>query len=285
MSGLREIRNRIHSTSTIMQITAAMRMVSAAKLKKAQDDIGKMGPYAEALRELLWRVRAAVTAENTSVYAQQRTVSRVLIVVITANRGLCGAFNSSVVKATRQLIADSPPDQTVSLLCIGKKGYDAFKKTHDIIRDESALYDLLCFQNVEKVAAHIMNRFVKGDCDRVDLVYNKSKNIITQALVKAQILPMALPKGEPPKVDYIYEPGQLALLEKLIPKALKSQLFKAILDSTAAEHAARMTAMYKATDNAKDLQAELKRIYNKARQAAITKEISEIVSGVEALSS
>ncbi len=285
MSGLKEIRNRIHSISAIMQITAAMRMVSAAKLKQAQDDIAEMSPYADRLWELLGRIGAAAMTENTSIYVQQRPVSRALIAVITANRGLCGAFNSNVVKATRELIANSYPDSVISLLCIGKKGVSAFEKTHDIIGDESAVYDSLCSQNVERVAVHLMDRFAKGDFDKVDLVYNQFENVITQVLVKEPMLPLALPKWEAPEVDYIYEPSRRAIWDLLIPKALESQLFKAICHSVAAEHSARMTAMYKATDNAKDLQAELKRSYNKARQAAITKEISEIVSGAEALGS
>lgn len=284
MSGLKEIRTRIHSVSAIMQITTAMRMVSAAKLKKAQRDIGEMRPYADALRGLLLQLNATTPAENNSPYAQLRPVSRRLIVVITANRGLCGAFNSNVIKATHQLL-QATPEEEYALLCIGKKGSDSLEKRCEVIGDESALYEGLSFSKVERVALYIMNRFARGHCDAVTLVYSRFKNAMVQEIVREQMLPIALPEGETPQLDYLYEPDKAALLEALIPKALKNQLFKALLDSTAAEHAARMTAMYKATDNAKDLQTELKRTYNKARQAAITKEILEIVSGAEALNS
>lgn len=284
MSGLKEIRTRIHSVGAIMQITAAMRMVSAAKLKKAQDDIGKMRPYADKLRELLQQLTATTDSEHSSPYAQARPVSRVLIVAITANRGLCGAFNSNVIKTTRRRIATAYPDKDVSLLSIGKKGYGILKKSHEVIADEHQLYEELSFRRVERVATDIMRSFAQGHYDKVELVYNKFKNAINQELITEQLLPIALPEGKPSKVDYLYEPDRASLLEALIPKALKNQLFKALLDSIAAEHAARMTAMYKATDNAEDLQMQLRRTYNKARQATITREISEIVGGAEALS-
>lgn len=284
MANLKEIRNRINSVSSTMQITSAMKMVSAAKLKKAQDAITAMRPYAEKLTELIQNISATLEGDAAGVYAEQREVNKVLLVVITSNRGLCGAFNANVIKATRTLIDATYAGKNVDVLTIGKKGYDLVGKTETVFANRSDLFDALTFVNVEAVAQQIMDAFIEGTYDKVELVYNQFKNAATQIVLTEQFLPLKPIETESNvATDYIYEPSKEEIILNLIPTSLKTQLYKAVLDSNAAEHGARMTAMHKATDNAKDLRDQLKLTYNKARQAAITNEILEIVGGAEAL--
>lgn len=267
-----------------MQITSAMKMVSAAKLKKAQDAITAMRPYAEKLTELIQNISATLEGDAAGVYAEQREVNKVLLVVITSNRGLCGAFNANVIKATRTLIDATYAGKNVDVLTIGKKGYDLVGKTETVFANRSDLFDALTFVNVEAVAQQIMDAFIEGTYDKVELVYNQFKNAATQIVLTEQFLPLKPIETESNvATDYIYEPSKEEIILNLIPTSLKTQLYKAVLDSNAAEHGARMTAMHKATDNAKDLRDQLKLTYNKARQAAITNEILEIVGGAEAL--
>ena len=284
MANLKEIRNRISSVSSTMQITSAMKMVSAAKLKKAQDAITAMRPYADKLTELLQSLSATLDADSGSKYATQREVSNVLIVAITSNRGLCGAFNSNIIKQTQNLISNVHADKNVSVVAIGKKANDAFSKSGNVIANKSEVFDDLTFENVAEIAEMLMDKFVEGEFDKIELVYNKFKNAATQIVMTEQFLPI-VPVEEDANVnlDYIFEPSKIEIVEQLIPKSLKTQLFKGIRDSFASEHGARMTAMHKATDNATELRDQLKLTYNKARQAAITNEILEIVGGAEAL--
>ncbi len=284
MANLKEIRNRISSVSSTMQITSAMKMVSAAKLKKAQDAITAMRPYADKLTELLQGLSATLDADSGSKFSTQREVKNVLIVPITSNRGLCGAFNSNIIKQTQHLINDKYAGKKVSVLTIGKKANDAFSKKNIVVGNYSELYDDLTFDNVAHVAEKLMDMFVAGDYDRIDIVYNKFKNAATQEIMIEQFLPIVSVESDVnTNLDYIFEPSKAEIVEQLIPKSLKTQLFKGIRDSFASEHGARMTAMHKATDNATELRDELKLTYNKARQAAITNEILEIVGGAEAL--
>ncbi|MBO6879955.1 ATP synthase F1 subunit gamma [Winogradskyella sp.] len=285
MANLKEIRNRISSVSSTMQITSAMKMVSAAKLKKAQDAITAMRPYSNKLTELLQSLSATLDADSGSKYSVQREVKNVLIVAITSNRGLAGAFNSNIIKEVNRLATETYANQEVSYLAIGKKANDAFKKTNKVIANKSDLYDDLTFENVAEIAEMIMEKFVEGNYDKVELVYNSFKNAATQIIMSEQFLPIVPIEGEDAhaNLDYIFEPSKQEIVETLIPKSLKTQLYKAIRDSFASEHGARMTAMHKATDNATELRDQLKLTYNKARQAAITNEILEIVGGAEAL--
>lgn len=284
MANLKEIRNRISSVSSTMQITSAMKMVSAAKLKKAQDAITAMRPYSNKLTELLQNLSATLDADSGSKYATQREVKNVLIVAITSNRGLCGAFNSNIIKQTNTLINDVYADKNVSVLAIGKKSNDAFTKQNRVIDNKSEVFDDLTFDNVAEIADMIMDKFVQAEFDKVELVYNRFKNAATQIIMTEQFLPIVPVENEANNnLDYIFEPSKQEIVETLIPKSLKTQLFKSIRDSFASEHGARMTAMHKATDNATELRDQLKLTYNKARQAAITNEILEIVGGAEAL--
>ena len=284
MANLKEIRNRISSVSSTMQITSAMKMVSAAKLKKAQDAITAMRPYSNKLTELLQHLSASIDSDRESKYSNQRVVNKVLILAITSNRGLCGAFNSNIIKQVSSLIDDVYADKDTAVLAIGKKANDAFSKRGLVMANESDVFDDLTFENVARVAEMIMEKFVEGDFDRVDLVYNSFKNAATQIVRTEQFLPIKPLEGEVEhNVDYIFEPSKEEIIETLIPKSLKTQLFKGIRDSFASEPGARMTAMHKATDNATELRDQLKLTYNKARQAAITNEILEIVGGAEAL--
>lgn len=284
MANLKEIRNRITSVSSTMQITSAMKMVSAAKLKKAQDAITAMRPYADKLTELLQSLSATLDSDSGSAFAQQREVQKVLLVAINSNRGLCGAFNSNIIKATSSLINNEFKGKEVSIVTIGKKANDAFKKSGKVIANNSEVYDDLTFDNVAEIAETLMNTFVEAKADKIILVYNKFKNAATQEIMTEQFLPIVPVEGEAnANLDYIFEPSKLEIVEALIPKSLKTQLYKAIRDSFASEHGARMTAMHKATDNATELRDQLKLTYNKARQAAITNEILEIVGGAEAL--
>jgi len=284
MANLKEIRNRISSVSSTMQITSAMKMVSAAKLKKAQDAITAMRPYADKLTELLQSLSATLDADSGSKYSIQREVNNVLVVAITSNRGLCGAFNSNIIKQTQNLISNVHADKNVSVLAIGKKANDAFSKKGIVIANKSSVFDDLTFENVADIAEMLMDKFVAGDYDKIVIVYNKFKNAATQEIMTEQFLPIVPVEADANvNLDYIFEPSKIEIVEQLIPKSLKTQLFKGIRDSFASEHGARMTAMHKATDNATELRDQLKLTYNKARQAAITNEILEIVGGAEAL--
>jgi len=286
MANLKEIRNRIASVSSTMQITSAMKMVSAAKLKKAQDAITAMRPYADKLTELLQSLSATLDADTGSKYSDQREVKKVLIVPITSNRGLCGAFNSNIIKEVAKLKSQNFSTQDVSYLTIGKKANDAFKKTNKVIANKSHIFDDLTFDNVAEIAEMLMDKFVSGEFDKIIIVYNKFKNAATQEIMTEQFLPIVPIEGNANlNLDYIFEPSKVEIVEQLIPKSLKTQLYKSVRDSFASEHGARMTAMHKATDNATELRDQLKLTYNKARQAAITNEILEIVGGAEALNS
>lgn len=284
MANLKEIRNRITSVSSTMQITSAMKMVSAAKLKKAQDAITAMRPYAEKLTELLQNLSSTLDGEVGGAYTKQREINKVLVVAITSNRGLCGAFNTNVIKQAKVLV-ESYPGKQVDIFAIGKKGNDILTKTSTVIDNQSAIYDNLTFDNVATIAQALTDKFVSGDYDKIEVVYNQFKNAATQIVQTEQFLPLAAIKSDKAVAsgDYIFEPSKEEIVETLIPKMLKTQLYKSIRDSFASEHGARMTAMHKATDNATDLRNQLKLTYNKARQAAITNEILEIVGGAEAL--
>ena len=284
MANLKEIRNRIASVSSTMQITSAMKMVSAAKLKKAQDAITAMRPYSEKLTELLQNLSAALEGDTGGAFAEQREVNKVLLVVITSNRGLCGAFNANVIKQVKALQSAYAGKQ-VDVLAVGKKGNDALRKTCNVIDNQSGVFDTLTFENVAMVAQTLMDKFAAGEYDRIELVYNHFKNAATQIVKAEQFLPLAPAevKETTATTDYIFEPSKEEIVLSLIPLSLKTQLYKAIRDSFASEHGARMTAMHKATDNATALRNQLKLTYNKARQAAITGEILEIVGGAEAL--
>ena len=286
MANLKEIRNRITSIKSTMQITSAMKMVSAAKLKKAQDAIVAMRPYSSKLTELLQNLSATLDGDTSGAYSTQREVSKVLLVVVTSNRGLCGGFNSSITKTVTKTIAENYSDKDVSVFAIGKKGEDVLSKTSSVISSRNDIFDDLTFDNVAVIAEKLMDFYTEGTYDKIELVYNQFKNAATQLPQVEQFLPIKpIEGGDAAAVnsDYIFEPSKEAIVEALIPKSLKTQLYKAIRDSFASEHGARMTAMHKATDNAKDLRDELLLTYNKARQAAITNEILEIVGGAEAL--
>ncbi len=284
MANLKEIRNRITSVSSTMQITSAMKMVSAAKLKKAQDAITAMRPYAEKLTELLQSLSATLDGEVGGSFTAQREVNKVLVVAITSNRGLCGAFNTNVIKQAKT-IAESYSGKQVDVFAIGKKGNDALGKTNTIVGNKSEVFDDLTFDNVAEIAQILTDKFTSGEYDKIEIVYNQFKNAATQIVQSEQFLPLAPVKSDKPVStgDYIFEPSKEEIVLTLIPKSLKTQLYKAIRDSFASEHGARMTAMHKATDNATELRDQLKLTYNKARQAAITNEILEIVGGAEAL--
>ena len=284
MANLKEIRNRISSIGSTMQITSAMKMVSAAKLKKAQDAITAMRPYSSKLTELLQNLSATLDGDAGGAYSKQREVSKVLLVVVTSNRGLCGGFNSSVIKETTQNIAANYQEVDVDLLTIGKKGNDILSKSYPVIDARNDIFDNLTFDFVAEVAEKIMKLYEDGTYDKIEIIYNRFKNAATQIPQVEQFLPIKPVEGDTnASADYIFEPSKEKIVLELIPKSLKTQLYKAVRDSFAAEHGARMTAMHKATDNATELRDELLLTYNKARQAAITNEILEIVGGAEAL--
>jgi len=286
MSGLKEIRNRINSVSSTMQITNAMKMVSAAKLKKAQDSITATLPYSNKLSELIKSISASVDSDESSPLFEKRELKKPLLIVITSNKGLCGGFNSSIIKEVYNL-ASEYGSNTPDLLTIGKKGNDILRKKFNVISSHNEVYDNFSYSSVKEIAEKIMQRFENEEYDEIVLVYNHFKNAATQIITKEQYLPILDDSDEKSNVqgDYIFEPNRAKILEELIPKSLAIQLFKAISDSIAGEHGARMTAMHKATDNATDLRDQLKLTYNKARQTAITNEILEIVGGAEALNS
>ena len=287
MANLKELRSRISSVSSTKQITSAMKMVSAAKLNRAQNAIENMRPYAEKLNELLQGLSASLDNDTSSPYSNQREVEHVLVVAISSNRGLAGAFNTNIVKRVRTLIDETYSGKSVDIISIGKKAGDVLAKKRDIKSTHNEIYDDLSYDDVAQIAEHLMEMFKSEEYDKIELVYNSFKNAATQIVTTEQFLPIkpASKKGEESiSSDYIFEPNKADIVEDLIPKALKIQLFKAIRDSVASEHGARMTAMHKATDNATELRDDLKLSYNKARQASITNEILEIVAGAEALS-
>ena len=285
MANLKEIRNRIASVSSTMQITSAMKMVSAAKLKKAQDAITAMRPYADKLTELIQNLSSTLEGASQNPYTQIRDKQNILIIVITSNRGLCGAFNSNIIKKTRQLIDKEYAQQNTSLTTIGKKGSEVLEKTGQVIASHDAIFDALTYEQTAVIAQEIMDYYAEGRYDEVVLVYNRFKNAATQLVQVEPYLPIIAQKQEleMAQTDYLFEPTQPEIVNTLLPKALKMQVYKALRDSFASEHGARMTAMHKATDNATELRDQLKLTYNKARQAAITNEILEIVGGAEAL--
>ena len=286
MSGLKEIRNRISSVSSTMQITNAMKMVSAAKLKKAQDSITATLPYSNKLSELAKNISASIDSVDSNPLFVAREVKRPLIIAITSNKGLCGGFNSNIIKEVHNISTEygsNKPD----LLTIGKKGDDILKKKFNVISSHNDLFDEFSYLNVKSIASKIMELYTDEKYDEVILVYNHFKNAATQIITKEQFLPISENNDDNVSTsgDYIFEPNREKILEELIPKTLSIQLFKSISDSIAGEHGARMTAMHKATDNASELRDQLKLTYNKARQTAITNEILEIVGGAEALNS
>ena len=282
MANLKEIRNRISSVSSTMQITSAMKMVSAAKLKKAQDAIIAMRPYSNKLTEILQSLSTSMDSDNK--FAQTRDVKKVLIVSVTSNRGLCGGFNSNILKKSAELANVTYKDSDVSFVAIGKKGNDFLQKSFNIDSNYIDIFDNLNMANVSLIAESLMSKFVNEEFDKIDIIYNKFKNAATQIVVNEQFLPISQNEDNSNNnLDYVFEPSKTEIIEELIPKSLKNQLFKAIRDSWASEHGARMTAMHKATDNATELRDDLKLAYNQARQAAITNEILEIVGGAEAL--
>jgi len=285
MANLKEIRNRIASVSSTMQITSAMKMVSAAKLKMAQDRITAMRPYATKLTELIQNLSTNIGGVLENSYTAVRPEKNILVIAITSNRGLCGGFNANIIKETLRLTREDFKAKKVDVLGIGKKGGDILSKTQTMKSRHDSLFDDLNFQDTSLVAGEVMEEFKKGKYDKVLLVYNRFKNAATQLVTVEQFLPIVSEKISTEKTsgDYLYEPSQSAIVNELLPKSLKMQLFKALRDSLASEHGARMTAMHKATDNATELRDQLKLTYNKARQAAITNEILEIVGGAEAL--
>lgn len=288
MANLKEIRNRIASVGSTMQITSAMKMVSAAKLKRAQDAVTQMRPYTGKLKEILENLSATLDLSENA-FSEQREVKNVLIVGITSNRGLCGGFNNNIIKRVGALIQEDYKDTNVHVLSIGKKIRDVYKRTEYNYANENIdkmedVYADLRFEVVAQLAEEIIQQFNNKSFDKIVLVYNRFVNAATQSIETEQFLPIVPTATEGENTgDYLFEPSKMEIVEDLIPKSLKLQLFKAIRDSFAAEHGARMTAMHKATDNANELQKSLKLSYNKARQAAITNEILEIVGGAEAL--
>jgi F-type H+-transporting ATPase subunit gamma len=293
MANLKEVRNRIASVKSTQQITKAMKMVSAAKLKRATNAIVQLRPYATKLSDILANLSASIE-EGSSPYLQERETNKVLLVVVTSNRGLAGAFNTNVIKATNILIAEKYNAQyragNLSIIAIGKKGQEFYqRRKFNVIGNNNDLFNDLSFENVSKITESIMQAFVAGEYDKVEVVYNQFKNPVVQILKTETLLPV--PKAAPAKtagtankVEYLLEPSQADIVEQLIPKNIKIQLYKAVLDSHASEHGARMSAMDKATDNAGELLRNLRLSYNQARQAAITTELTEIVSGAAALS-
>ena len=285
MANLKEIRNRITSVGSTMQITSAMKMVSAAKLKRAQDAILQMRPYANKLTELLVNLSSSLDSSEGGDFSVNREIKNVLLIPITSNRGLCGGFNANIIKQTISLINDDYNNKTVSVISIGKKSSEYFRNNnYNVISSHDDIFSDLTYDSVAKIAEDIMQSYLDLKYDKVILVYNQFKNAATQNVMSENYLPVESPKEEGTVIgDYIFEPEKKEIIEQLIPKSLKTQLFKAVLDSHASEHGARMTAMHKATDNASELKKDLTLSYNKARQAAITAEILEIVGGAEAL--
>jgi F-type H+-transporting ATPase subunit gamma len=288
MANLKEVKQRITSVSSTQQITKAMKMVAAAKLRKAQEKILKMRPYSQKLTAILNDVVAAMGGDLDIAYAEQRTVERVLIVPMTSDKGLCGAFNSNVMKATNYLLENNFKDKNVTLLPLGKKSYEFYsKRGHQVISDYYGIFNDVNFEAVREIALYVMEGFTSGEYDHVILIYNHFRNVATQEITVEKFLPMGAPAGvvEEKKMteDYILEPSKEYVIDDLVPLALKTQFYKAVLESNASEHGARMTSMDKATENANELLKDLKLMYNRSRQAAITNEILEIVAGANAL--
>lgn len=286
MANLKEVKQRINSVISTQQITKAMKMVSAAKLRRAQDKIIQMRPFSQKLTTILNNVSAASEGNTDLVFAEKREVKKVLLVAITSDKGLCGAFNTNVIKATNLTIREQFAGAEVTVMPIGKKAFEFYKKSKFPVIDQySTLFHNLSFENVREAANYAMDGFVDGEFDQVVLVFNEFKNVATQIIRAEQFLPLAPVQDEvaTTETDYILEPSREFIIEELVPKALRTQFFKAVLESNASEHGARMTAMDKATENAGDLLKELKLMYNRTRQAAITNEILEIVAGAEAL--
>ncbi len=293
MANLKEVKGRIKSVISTQQITKAMKMVAASKLRRAQEKIQQMRPYSQRLTRIIENVTAGAGDELNSPYAETREVKRVLLVVETSDRGLCGAFNSSVFKFTKNLIASHYKNQELRgdlyLLPIGKKALDHFKKRdYKVIQDHSHLFEKLRFEEVKETAEYVMKLFLDKEFDRVEIIYNEFKNVATQVIQSEQFLPISSAEESQEEgsidYDYIFEPDKEKIFEELLPRSLKIQFYKTLLDSNASEHGARMTAMDQATDNAEELLKDLKQTYNQTRQAAITTELSEIVAGAEALS-
>ncbi|MBA5628860.1 ATP synthase F1 subunit gamma [Moheibacter lacus] len=288
MANLKEIRSRITSVGSTMQITSAMKMVSAAKLKRAQDAVTQLRPYANKLRDILSNISSTLDASAGGELTVQREVKKLLLVVVTSNRGLAGAFNSNIIKKANAIISESKDRGIdISVLSIGKKGHDLLRKQATVYKNSSSIWDNLSFDEIALISEEITEKFASGEFDQVRIVYNQFKNAATQIVMDEQYLPVQIQtenvESTSSSVDYIFEPSKEKIVTDLIPQTLKTQLYKALLDSNAAEHGARMTAMHKATDNADALRKELVLQYNKERQAAITNEILEIVGGAEAL--
>lgn len=291
MPSLKDVRTRIDSVNSTKQITNAMKMVAASKLRKSQNAVNSMRPYAAKLNEILQNLNTSLDEDSKGIYGQERDLKRVLLVAITSNRGLCGAFNSNVIKATQKLLntdyADLNTAGNIDVMTVGKKGTDHFsKKDFQYVGNHDELFNELNFENVFPWAEDLMQRFASKEYDRVVLIYNHFKNVATQVVTTEQLLPVTSGDNvdeSKSKVDYLFEPSKEEIVEELIPTILKVQFYKAMLDSYAAEHGARMLAMTQATDNATEMIKDLKLQYNKARQAAITGEILEIVGGAEAL--
>jgi F-type H+-transporting ATPase subunit gamma len=292
MANLKAIRIRIASVKSTKQITSAMKMVSAAKLRRAQDKIVRLRPYASKLHEILVGLTQSLAdSEMENIYGRLSSPDKILIVVVTSNRGLCGAFNANVIRETRRLVSEHYAEQyakgNVTLLTIGKKGFDYMRKLKiNMLPERNSIYNVLSFENVSKIATEIMASFVAREFDKVLIVYNQFKNAAVQNLTVEQFLPVETEVTDTKNailLDYIYEPTKEEIVQELIPKSLKIQFYKAILDSFVAEHGARMTSMHKATDNATQMIKDLALQYNKARQATITNQILEVVSGAEAL--
>ena len=285
MANLKEIRSRITSVGSTMQITSAMKMVSAAKLKRAQDAITQMRPYSNKLTELLENLSFNLDTPSTGKYTEKRGLKNILFVTVSSNRGLCGGFNANIIKKTKELIKHGYSSSNPHILSIGKKTSEHFSKNNfNVVKQSDELFSDLSYNNVKDVAEYIMNAFIDKKFDKVVLVYNRFKNAATQIVMTENFLPLEEKSSNNNiNMDYLFEPSQEEIVKDLIPKSLRTQLFKAVLDSHASEHGARMTAMHKATDNAAELKKELTLTYNKARQAAITGEILEIVGGAEAL--
>lgn len=292
MASLKEVRNRIVSVSSTQQITKAMKMVAAAKLRRAQDNIIRMRPYAQRLSSILTNLSRLAEDAGPNVYSQKRDLNRVLVIVVTSDRGLAGAFNTNVVKAVNALVQERYAAQhaagRVEYLTLGRKGQENLgRRGYKLVDQFTHIFGNLSFEKVREAAEFAMEGFVSGYYDQVDIVYNEFKNVATQIIRTEQFLPLEEKNlegaAEPATLDYIFEPNKEEIVQELIPKSLKIQVYKAVLESNAAEHGARMTAMDKATDNAGELLKELKLTYNRSRQAAITTEILEIVGGAEAL--
>ena len=284
MPNLKEIRNRISSVTSTMKITSAIKMVSAAKLKKAQDAITAMKPYSEKLNELMASFSDVISSSSISYLASERPVKKVLIVAIASNRGFCGAFNSNIIKQAKTIMSDQRfSSASFEFIVIGKKANDILSKTETISQNSSDIFDDLSYDSSSLIVDKIIEDFADEKYDHVEMIYNSFKNAANQIIKSEQFLPIVNNSSEETLQDYIFEPSMESIVSILVPKSLKIQLFKALRDSFASEHGARMTAMHKATDNATELKDELVLTYNKARQAAITNEILEIVSGAEAL--